>query len=119
MSSVAKPREFTALNKGSYYCLVEALHRRTRFFHDPSGGPGLTQQWTGLGSTSDYKRAVADGFMEQATVCPPRTKTWWRLTERGALIVAYWMGCGFTHEEIECEELPPRYIPTCLLGVKR
>lgn len=95
-----------------YWPLVEALRRRTRYAPDPVGGKGITSQWTGLGSPSIYKQAVADGCMKCTRGTPtPRVASWWRLTEKGARIVAYWIGQGYTHERIEGNDLPSRQIP--------
>lgn len=92
------------LSKSEHGCLMEALRRRLRFFDNPSGGSEITKHWTGLGSKSAYKQAVASGFMEVATSDNPGHMTWWRLTEKGARIVAYWIGKGFTYEAIERDD---------------
>ena len=107
--------KLTVLRKQEYYCLVEALRRRSRFH---MAGPGdthtaITNQWTGLGSATTYKQAVQAGYMESIPKHEknPGYHCWWRLTPKGALVVAYWIGLGFSHERIEREELPPMQIP--------
>ncbi len=103
------------LRKGEYNVLVEALRRRTRFLNDPTGGQVITAQWTGLGSATTYKQAVARGFMECATPLNPGFNAWWRLTTKGALVVAYWIGAGHDYKTIESGHLPLSSIPDSVL----
>ena len=102
------------LRKAEHRCLVEALRRRTRFLTDATGGYAITDHWTGLGSATRYKQAVASGFMI-ATEPHPGYKTWWKLTARGALIVAYWIGLGYTYGRVEDGHIPPLVIPETVL----
>jgi hypothetical protein len=105
------------LRKSVYLCLIEALRRRTRFFRSFPEGSEITQQWTGLGTPSSYRCAVTDGYMAHHTTASTAkgVTTWWKLTPKGALVVAYWIGCGYDYKRIESDDLPPREIPTCIL----
>jgi hypothetical protein len=97
--------------------MVEALRRRLRFLHNATGGQEITKQWTGLGSASAHKPATKAGFMERATNHPsaPRCDDWWKLTEKGARVIAYWIGQGFTFEQIEAGKTPSHVLPLSIL----
>jgi len=100
------------LREHEYYNLVEALRRRLRFYSNPSGGKDITKQWTGLGSKTEYKQSLERGYMEVATELNPGNTTWWKLTDKGARVVCYWIGQGYTYEQIEQGGgLPPAKIP--------
>jgi len=103
------------LSDAEHGALVEALRRRTRFLSNPTGGDGITQQWTGLGYVKDYKAAVASGLMEPESTPHRGCMGWWRLTERGARIIAYWFGQGFNFEKIESGPFPSNLIPAEVL----
>jgi hypothetical protein len=87
-----------------YRLLLEALRRYCQFH---SGEP-LTQAWTGLGTLTEYKSVLDEGYMQPALLMGqynagphrPRENSWFRLTEKGAEIVQSWMDQGFTHEDI-------------------
>lgn len=99
---------FIMLNAREHGALTEALRRRTRFFEKDRG---IRDQWTGLGGVSEYKFAVNAGLMTRVHQPNPGHSEWWRLTERGARIISYWMGRGLDHEKIEAGNLPPAEIP--------
>jgi hypothetical protein len=104
------------LRRHEYNVLVEALRRRMRFAAEsPASYKSLLTQWVGLGTASAYKQAMRDGFMEIATSVNPGYATWFRLTAKGALVVAYWIGQGWTYERIEKGELPDANIPAEVL----
>lgn len=103
------------LRKQEHWVLIEALRRRLRFAGDGPGPSPITKQWTGLGSPTQYKQAVEGGYM-QATPTPnfARHIGWWRLTDKGARIIAYWIGQGWTLarlEDIHDPYDPDREIP--------
>lgn len=100
------------LRKYSLAALVEALRRRQRFNQQ---NQSITDQWTGLGSKSEYAAVLKDGLMVYATSPNPGHMTWWKLTEKGARIVAYWLGQGWTYERIEAGEYPSAAIPAEVL----
>ena len=96
------------LSNRQHALLVEALRRHTRFNLKVDGlGMPLTEAWTGLGSATTYQPAVDAGLMVCATELNPGHTTWWKLTVKGALIVAFWHGKGFDFKRIEAGELPP------------
>ena len=103
------------LRKDEYGCLVEALRRHSRFFTNPSGGPAITSHWTGLGSATTYKQAVEAGYMTLATASNPGHDTWWRLTEKGAKVICFWLGAGYDYKKVEFDTLPPATIPEMIL----
>ena len=45
------------------------------------------------------------------TVPNPDGMMWWKLTEQGARVVAYWIGQGFTSKTLENGDLPSKVIP--------
>jgi hypothetical protein len=102
------------LTSGEMFALTEALRRHLRFHDHATGGTSITKHWTGLGSATQYKAAVSAGLMECATELNPRYTTWWRLTEKGARIVAYWLGQGWTAERIEQGAIPSSQVPIFL-----
>ena len=98
------------LTKRQHGCLVEALRRHTRFNMHDLNKP-LTEAWTGLGSMTDYKPALDAGLMVYANSPHPGFSTWWKLTIKGALIVAYWLGQGFNFEKVENGIRPDLTLP--------
>ena len=104
------------LRKSEHMALMEALRRRTRFIGDPTGGRHITAAWTGLGSATYYKQAQEGGYMEIATAASSGFSTWWRLTWKGAVIVAFWIGQGFDYKTIEANKIPPAEIPETVLA---
>lgn len=100
------------LRKFEHECLVEALRRRQRF-NDLK--QSIDAQWTGLGTASTYKQAVQGGYMVVATARNPGHNTWWQLTEKGARVVAYWLGQGYTFERIEMDDIPQWDVPVDIL----
>jgi len=103
---------FTSLSRAEHGVLVEALRRRERFndLHQ-----SITTQWTGLGVEGEYKAAMSAGFMQRTSTPNPRNLEWWMLTPRGAQIIAYWIGQGYTFERIEAGDVPTVIIPTTIL----
>ena len=99
------------LRNSEYGVLVEALRRRSRFFGNPSGGPSIIEQWTGLGSANTYRQAVEAGYMICAADLNLGYDTWWKLTEKGARIISFWIGQGWNHTRIEAGDWPLRQIP--------
>ena len=66
---------------------------------------------------SPFSQRLA-GLMELAvipkssyTVPNPHGMSWWKLTEQGARVVAYWIGQGFTSKTLENGDLPSKVIP--------
>jgi len=86
------------LRQHEHWCLVEALRRRV-CFNDL--GKSITEQWTGLGTATDYKQAERRGYMVVATSPNPRHSTWWKLTPLGAAIVRQWLRKGYTPRNTE------------------
>jgi len=95
------------LRTPTWRILVEALRRRSRF----------TSKWSGLGCKSDYWPAKRDGYMEPAFPGDPKPRImcWWKLTERGNRVVAYWLGQGYDHIRIEAGDFPPSRIPAIVV----
>jgi len=89
--------------------LAEALRRRCRF--NGNDKQSILKQWTGLGCATEYKQAVQGGYMEHAQKPNPGAMCWWKLTPKGAAIVAYWIGLGHNHVSVENSGLPPAVIP--------
>ena len=97
--------------KHRHWLLCEALRRHTRFnLHGTDLRKPLTEAWTGLGSYSEYRTVLDAGLMTYATRPNPGYITWWKLTESGAKIVQYWLDQGFTYEDIEADNGPPRAV---------
>lgn len=99
------------LSKSEHSALVEALRRRLTFNNRDQS---ITEQWTGLGCASEYRAAAIMGFMAIDGQYAPRAMRWWRLTPKGARIIAYWMGQGFTVDESNWS-IPGVEIPTAIL----
>jgi hypothetical protein len=78
--------------------LLEALRRFSKF-NDLN--QSITEAWTGLGSYSTYKPCADAGLMEISTSPNPGYSTWWRLTEKGAMIVNAMRNMGYNHENVE------------------
>ena len=98
------------LTKRQHRILVEALRRHTRFNMHDLNKP-LTEAWTGLGSMTEYRPALDAGLMTCATQLHPGFSVWWKLTTRGALIVAYWLGQGFDFKKVESDNEPNLIVP--------
>ena len=103
------------LTSREHGALIEALRRRLRFREEYARlGRTLTTQWTGLGSATAYKASVESGFMKLADDHQPNPGhiQWWQLTDKGALIVAYWIGAGFdSYTHLEEGDYPPQRVP--------
>lgn len=105
------------LSQAEHVALVEALRRRSRFGANPTGGEGITEQWTGLGTATTYKAVVSAGFMVCATSLNRGHITWWRLTQRGAAIIRYWMDeVGYDFTTVEAGRIPPVTIPVGVIS---
>ena len=105
-----------SLSMPEHSCLVDALRRRCRY--GARGDWTIRAQWAGMGCNGEYKAAVKAGLMELAvipkpsyTVPNPDGMSWWKLTEQGARIVAYWIGQGFASKTLENGDLPSKVIP--------
>lgn len=109
-------KKFTyALKSDTHGCLCEALRRFECFAVKGSHGrfrwnlADIQRAWTGLGYKTEYKQAVADGYMiplRHQTI-QPRCLTWFTLTEKGARIILYWHRKGFKCEDHELKTTPP------------
>lgn len=91
------------LTSRQHVLLYEALRRFLNFHPDED----LLHAWTGLGVPSTYKPAVDAGLME--VVHPPtepRIIAWWRLTPRGAAVVAEWVSAGCKSETYGSDPYP-------------
>ena len=86
------------LGKNQLSLLLEALRRYTRFNNQ---NKSITEAWTGLGSASCYAPAVNGGYMQVATSPNPGYITWWKLTEKGAMIVNAMLKEGYDYRHIE------------------
>ena len=100
------------MRKSTYYCLVEALRRYTRFHpNDPLDSP---RTWLGLGNLTAYKDAIKEGYMRHGEqynggdVGPkPRVVGWLALTPKGAEVVQQWLDQGYDFKLIESGGEPP------------
>ena len=77
--------------------LLEALRRYTRFHQ----GEVLTEAWTGSGSYSEYRPCLKAGLMDYAVEPNPGYSTWWKLTDKGAVVVQSWLDAGYSYENVE------------------
>jgi hypothetical protein len=92
------------LKAASWRTLIEATRRYTRFHQ----GEDLLKAWTGLGTPPEYRQAVNDGYMEVLHgKAKPRIASWYRLTEKGAKIVKFWLEKGYDYNKIENNDIPP------------
>lgn len=103
------------LGAAEYDVMIEALRRRGRFGRIDGRWQAITAQWTGLGTPTAYKDAVKYGLMERSKNPVSRGMDWWTLTEKGARIVAYWIGQGYSYESVEANRYPEITIPASIL----
>lgn len=110
-----------SLTAACHGLLCEALRRYEAFAVRRDGKKwtleDMTDTWTGLGSTADYRAAVSVGLMKHGPRAgtPQRDShnTWWSLTGAGAEIVLAWHNKGFGCKDgvDDCElksPLPPK-----------
>ena len=96
------------LNKGQHRVLCEALRRYMRFHHTKP----LTRPWTGL-DYATYAKPVIEckpPMMKFDGIYGKRCLGWLKLTDYGAKIVQAWLDLGYTYDDIEGENLPPRIV---------
>jgi hypothetical protein len=104
------------LNKATYSVLCEAL-RRFQCFHVEGDRnkkwnlADLQSAWTGLGYASEYRPAIAGGYMTAAGKYAPRCQGWFKLTEKGAKIVLQWHKDGYKAVDYELTDRPPQVTP--------
>lgn len=97
------------MNSKTHECLVEALHRFECHCVPRDGRKwkmkDLQHAWTGLGTATQYKKAVDEGYFAHANKPNPYHAQWWKLTENGAQMILDWHNAGYNKDNL------PVYIP--------
>jgi len=113
--------EMVYLKRDIFSWLVEALRRELMHGDkDYNANKALTEKWLGLGMPSTYKQIVAEGYM--VPVHPPITpkvEAWYKLTEKGARVVQFWLDQGITLSNFNTfypDHRIPIEIPVSILG---
>lgn len=98
------------MHSKTHELLIEAL-RRFECFAVPRDGrkwklKDLQHTWTGLGTYTEYKKAIEEGYMTYANKPNPRHSQWWKLTEKGAQMLLEWHKAGYNKDNL------PTYTPS-------